>query len=133
MTKSRASTSELSFPALVHLAMGDCLIASGCELCDERGDGPLAPRVLRMQAAREIWNEQHDQLIATWVQWLEGRGQPGLCGIPLFAAVVLDNVPLPPCDPSWPHAVQSRFFAIEGNLSGLTSALRALSPALGAE
>lgn len=133
MTKSRATTSDLSFPALAHLATGDCLIASGCELCDERGDGPLASRVLRMKAAREIWNEQREQITATWTQWLEGRGQPGLCAIPLFVQVIFDHVPLPPFDPSWPRAVQDRYHTVSGNWAELVSALRASSPSVGAQ
>lgn len=109
---------------LCHLMLGDCLVGGGCGLCDQEGDEPTAPRILRLGYARDLWAHQRDDLLAQWGRWLDQRGEPGTFH-PTFAQVLFDHAGMQEiASPDWPEVVKRRYFETVSNLRTLRAWMR---------
>lgn len=85
--------SEINGITRFHLLYGDCLIAGGCEVCDQIADDDAAlPRPLRIARARQLWAANRESLLGEWGTILEDHQAPWF---PPFAQCLIDGAPLP--------------------------------------
>lgn len=109
----------LSIFALTHLAVGDCFLASGCELCTPAAaDDPCATPHLHTEAARDIWDHHREALTAQWAAHLKSRHESD-GGLPMYSAILFDGARFPGLSPNAPEAVKKRHRYIEAALAAL--------------
>jgi hypothetical protein len=101
---------------LVHLMEGCCLIGGGCGLCDHID---AMTWVLRIDFARQVWEQQREALLAAWWGRCDERGEPGASSVPTFAEILFDGAVMPRLDPAWPAILQRRHFTISTSLAML--------------
>jgi hypothetical protein len=110
----------------VQLLEGDCGLF--CSL-GRRHDTPWpVPSCLitDMERVRFVWAQHRDELLAGWrivppdVHNWDIRGWPRPCGswgVPAFAEILFDGVPVPRARRSWPEPVRASFDTIVHNAS----------------